>query len=214
MLPPGEPKFRRRKADRPAEILQAALAVFAEKGFAAARLDEIAARAGVSKGALYLYFETKEDLFRAVVGQIFAPNMRMVRAMVAAHPGPIDELMSLFTRRLVQVAGALPVGAVAKMVVGEARNFPELARVWHDELISQMLGALCDAIAAAQARGEVREGDPRLFAIQLAGPLVMALLWRETFEPVGAAPIDLEALVTQHVDTLLHGLLRRKAAAS
>ena len=89
----GAPKFRRRKADRPGEIVSAALAVFAEKGFAAAKLDEIARRAGVSKGALYLYFETKEDLFRAVVGQAIAPNISVVKAMVAAHPGPLSDLV-------------------------------------------------------------------------------------------------------------------------
>ncbi|MDB5497059.1 MAG: transcriptional regulator, TetR family, partial [Phenylobacterium sp.] len=86
MLDPGEPKFRRRKANRPGEIVDAAMAVFAERGFAAARLDEIARRAGVSKGALYLYFETKEDIFRAVVAQAIAPNMQAIRAIIAAHP--------------------------------------------------------------------------------------------------------------------------------
>src|SRR4051812_12520824 len=121
MLPNGEPKFRRRKAERPGEIVAAALAVFAEKGFAAARLEEIAARAGVSKGALYLYFETKEDLFRAVVGQAIAPNMRMIRAMIAAHPGPFSELARAVPERIATLIETLPVGGVLKMVVGEAR---------------------------------------------------------------------------------------------
>ena len=81
MLPPGEPKFRRRPADRPAEILAAALEVFAMRGFQAARLEEVAKRAGVSKGALYLYFETKADLFRAVVTDAISPNLERVKAM-------------------------------------------------------------------------------------------------------------------------------------
>src|ERR1044071_102103 len=96
----GEPKFRRRKADRPAEIVAAAMAVFAEKGFAAARLDEIAARAGASKGALYLYYETKEEIFRAVVEQAIAPNIQPIRAMIAAHPGPISALLNLLPDRI------------------------------------------------------------------------------------------------------------------
>src|SRR3954452_6101271 len=103
MLAPGEPKFRRRKADRPGEILGAALAVFAEKGFAAAKLDEIAARAGVSKGAVYLYFETKEDIFRAVVDLAIAPNIAAVKAMVAAHPGPLADLLRGVAAHLGQV---------------------------------------------------------------------------------------------------------------
>src|SRR3954463_1231683 len=100
MLAPGAPKFRRRKAARPGEIVGAAMAVFAEKGFAAARLDEIAARAGVSKGALYLYFETKEEIFRAVVEQAIAPNIQVLRAMIAAHPGPIADLLTLLPERI------------------------------------------------------------------------------------------------------------------
>src|SRR4051812_31592738 len=163
----GAPKFRRRKAARPAEIVSAALAVFAEKGFAAARLDEIAARAGVSKGAVYLYFATKEEVFRAVVAEAIAPNVRMIRAMLAAHPGPFAELLRAVAERVAAIVETTPIGGVAKMVIAEARNFPELARVWHDELVAQALGGLSEAIAHAQARGEVRAGDPRTFALQL-----------------------------------------------
>lgn len=209
----GEPKFRRRKDERPAEIVAAALEVFAEKGFAAARLDEIARRAGVSKGAVYLYFETKEDIFRAVVVQAIAPNVGTVRAMIAAHPGPLPDLLRSVAARMGQVIETTPIGGVLKMVVGEARNFPEIARVWHDELVSQALGALAGAIAAAQDRGEVRPGDPRAYALQLISPILVAVLWRETFVPVGAEPFDLRALMAQHVDTILGGMALPGAAA-
>lgn len=209
----GEPKFRRRKDERPAEIVAAALEVFAEKGFAAARLDEIARRAGVSKGAVYLYFETKEDIFRAVVVQAIAPNVGAVRAMIAAHPGPLPDLLRSVAARMGQVIEMTPIGGVLKMVVGEARNFPEIARVWHDELVSQALGALAGAIAAAQDRGEVRPGDPRAYALQLISPILVAVLWRETFVPVGAEPFDLRALMAQHVDTILGGMALPGAAA-
>ncbi len=207
----GAPKFRRRKADRPAEIVQAALAVFAEKGFAAAKLEDIARRAGVSKGAIYLYFETKEDIFRAVVGQAIAPNVVAVKAMAAAHPGPLADLLRGVTGHIAGIVTHTPLGGVLKMVVGEARNFPEIARVWHDELVSQALGTLTAAIAAAQARGEVKPGDPRIYALQLIAPLLVAVLWRETFVPVGAEPFDLPAVMSQHIDTLLLGLLTEGA---
>lgn len=207
MLAAGAPKFRRRKAARPGEIVGAAMAVFAEKGFAAARLEEIAARAGVSKGALYLYFETKEDLFRAVVEQAIAPNIQAVRAIIAAHPGPISDLLRLVPARIAVILETLPVGGVVKMVIGEAGNFPELARVWHDRLVAHALGALSDAVAAAQARGEVKPGDPRTYALQLIAPLLVGVIWRETFVPVGAAPFDLSALARQHVETMLTGML-------
>lgn len=213
-MPASErPKFRRRKADRPAEIVEAALAVFAEKGFAAAKLDEIAARAGVSKGALYLYFETKEDLFRAVVEQAIAPNLEMMRAMIAAHPGPISDLLRLVPERLAAILERLPVGGVLKMVIGEARNFPELARVWHDRLVAHALGALTDAITAAQGRGEVKPGDPRAYALELIGPVLLGVIWEATFVPVGAEPFDVPALARQHVETMLSGLLTEGAPA-
>src|SRR5256885_16501293 len=114
-LDPGEPKFRRRKADRPGEIVDAALHVFAEKGFAAAKLDDIARRAGVSKGALYLYFETKEEIFRAVVDQAIAPNMQAVRAMGVAHPGPLSDLLRLVAGPAGDLMETLPVGGGAQV---------------------------------------------------------------------------------------------------
>lgn len=211
MLPPGSPKFRRRKAERPAEILQAAMAVFAERGFAAARLDEIASRAGVSKGAVYLYFETKEDVFRAVVDQAIAPPMRAIRAMIAAHPGPFPDLLRVVPDRIAVLMETLPVGGVVKMVIAEAGNFPQLARVWHEELVAEALGGLTDAIRAAQGRGEVKPGDPRIYALEVISPLLVGLIWRETFVPVGAQPFDLPALARQHVETMLNGMLAEGA---
>ncbi|WP_337186022.1 TetR/AcrR family transcriptional regulator [Phenylobacterium sp.] len=204
----GQPKFRRRKADRPDEIVAAALEIFAEKGFAAARLDDIARRAGVSKGAVYLYFETKEDVFRAVVERAIAPNLGALRAILGAHPGPFPDLIRQLLGVLVSVAGGTSLGGVLKMVVGEARNFPELARIWHDELVAQALGAATEAIAAAQLRGEVRAGDPRAYALQLVAPILLGVLWRETFVPVGARPFELADLAGQHLETFLNGILK------
>jgi AcrR family transcriptional regulator len=206
------PKFRRRKDARPAEIVAAALDVFVDKGFAAARLEDIAAKAGVSKGAVYLYFETKQDVFRAVVEQAIAPNIEAVQGAVAAHSGPFPDLVALLVGRIAEVAETSAIGGVLKMVVGEARNFPELAQVWHDRLVARVLAVLVGAVEAAQARGEVRPGDPRHYALSLLSPLVIGVLWRETFTPVGARPIDLRALLAQHVETVLHGMLVKEAA--
>ena len=207
MMPVGEPKWRRRKDARPAEIVAAALAVFAEKGFAAARLDDIAARAGVSKGALYLYFETKQDLFAAVVRDAVSPNIAMVEAAAMTMDLPFDQIARLFLARAADLMTTSPVGLVAKMVIGESRNFPDLARIWHDEVVSRVLGVVTGLIERAQARGEIRPGDPRFHALALIGPLLMGVLWREVLVPVGAQPLDLKALARQHVETVLHGLL-------
>jgi len=206
-MQPGQPKWRRRSEARPGEIIAAALAVFAEKGFAAARLDDIAARAGVSKGALYLYFETKQDLFRAVVRETIAPNLAAVVGFISHSPLPFGDLIRLVFARLAEVVAEGRLGAVAKMVIGESRNFPELAKVWHEDVVSRMLDAVGEAVAAAQARGEVRRGDPRLHVFSLAGPLLMGVLWREVFVPIGAEPIDLKALLAQHAEVALKGML-------
>lgn len=202
-----QPKWQRRAEDRPREIRTAALDVFSEKGFAAARLDEIARRAGVSKGTLYLYFKDKEDLFRAVVRDTVAPNIDTVRAMVEGVDLPFAEVIRMFLPRFAAITGQVRVGAVAKMVIGESRNFPELAKVWHDEVVSKALGMIAGLIERAQAKGEVRTGDPRLHAFTLMGPMMMGVLWRETLQPVGGSPLDLDALARQNAETVLAGLL-------
>src|SRR3954470_22257672 len=99
-MPNDDPKWRRRKQARPGEIVDAALEVFVEKGFAAARLDDIAKQAGVSKGALYLYFETKTDLFGAVVRETVAPNIEAVAAVLETFPGPVWQLLGHLFERL------------------------------------------------------------------------------------------------------------------
>ena len=206
-----QPKFQRRAEDRPREICAAALAVFAEKGFAAAKLDEIARRAGVSKGTLYLYFKDKEQLFRAVVRDTIAPNVETVRTSLIQTGMPFAELVRLFVTNFVELKERVPIGAVAKMVISESGNFPKLAKVWHDEVVSRGLGTITALIEMAQARGEVRPGDARLHAFTLMGPLMMGIIYRETLEPAGGEPLDLAALARQHAETVLAGLLTEEA---
>jgi AcrR family transcriptional regulator len=207
----NQPRWQRRAEDRPREICAAALEVFAEKGFAAARLDEIAKRAGVSKGTLYLYFKDKEQLFRAVVRDAVVPNVERLRAALIQTGLPFGDLVRMFLANFVEVANRVPVGAVAKMVISESRNFPELAKVWHDEVVSKALGSMTALIEMAQARGEVRSGDARLHSFTLMGPMLMGIIYRETLEPIGGEPLDLAALARQHVETLLAGLLTEQA---
>jgi AcrR family transcriptional regulator len=206
-----QPKWQRRAEDRPRELCAAALEVFAEKGFAAARLDEIARRAGVSKGTLYLYFKDKDDLFRAVVRDTIAPNITTIRDSLMDADMPFAELVRTLLSRFAGIAERVPIGAVAKMVIGESGNFPELAKVYHDLVVSQAIGTIAALIAKAQAKDEVRAGDPRIHAMSLMGPMLMGILWRATLQPVGAEPIDLERLARQHADTVLSGLLTEPA---
>ena len=206
MLPPGEPRWRRRKADRPGEIIAAALEVFAERGFAATRLEDIAKQANLSKGALYLYFETKEDLFRAVVGEAVAANLDHLEKAVQADL-PFEQTvragLTLLANRL---ASDRRISGVVKLVIAESRAKPELARIWHDTVIARALNMIITLIRRAQERGEVRSGDPRYFAMGGIGPMLLAMIWRETFEPVGAQPVSVETLAAQHLDVVMKGM--------
>ena len=203
-----QPKWQRRAEDRPREICAAALEVFSEKGFAAAKLDEIAHRAGVSKGTLYLYFEDKADLFRAVVRSAIAPNIEAITSILSSLEAPFPDIVRMLLSAFAEREARLPIGAVAKMVVGESRNFPELARVWHDEVASKAIGAIAAFVERAQQRGEVRAGDPRLYAFSLMGPMVLGALWRTTLVPAGGQPLDIAALARQHAETVIAGLVK------
>ncbi len=166
---------------------------------------------GCSKGALYLYFETKQDLFRAVVRETIAPNLEAVAGFVGQSQLPFGDLIRLVFARIAEVITEGQLGAVAKMVIGESRNFPELAKVWHEDVVSVMMGAMSRAVAAAQARGEVRPGDPQLYVFSLAGPVLLGVLWREVFEPTGVKPLDLKALLAQHAEVALKGMLLERS---
>ncbi len=169
-------------------------------------------RAGVSKGTLYLYFETKSDIFRAVVREAVIPNIEAVERAVLALDLPFAALIRMLLPRFAEIVTVVPVGTVVKMVVGESRNFPELAKVWHDDVVLKGVTLIAGLIARAQEKGEVRPGDPRVHAFSIMGPMLLGLLWRETFTPVGGAAIDLRAVARQHAETVLGGLLVQRDA--
>lgn len=188
--------------------MAAALDVFADHGFHAARLEEVAKRAGVSKGALYLYFETKADLFRAVVQTAVTPNFEPVQAMAgaAASEGFEQTLRTGVGLLARNVIADRRINGVMRLVIAESRTHPQLATIWHETVIEPGVALIKALIIDAQKRGEVRAGDPRLFAFGLMGPLVLSVVWRETFEPVGAEPLDVLGLADQHVETILKGM--------
>ena len=206
-MPIDEPKWRRRKEARPGEIVDAALEVFAEKGFAAAKLDDIARKAGISKATLYLYFDTKDEIFRAVAQAGVASLIEALERQVEGADAPFAEIAPRLLARAAAMMKGDRVPAIARMVIGESRNFPDLARIWHDDVVARVIGIVTGMIARAQARGEVAPGDPRLYAFSLMGPMVMAMLFREVFGGVDANSPDLNALADQHARTALRGLL-------
>jgi AcrR family transcriptional regulator len=205
-MPDEEPRWRRRKEARPAEIIDAALAVFADQGFAAAKLDEIARRAGVSKAALYLYFETKEELFRAAARRLVAPQLEAIAGDIESLDPPFAEAVPLLLGRAAIVMSEGQAGRLARMVIGESRNFPDLARIWRADVVDRMLDVLSGLVARAQSRGEVAPGDPRLHAFTIMGPLVLGALYNAVFGDLGGERCDLPALAAQHAGAVIAGL--------
>jgi AcrR family transcriptional regulator len=199
------PRRERRKEDRPAEIVAAALQVFADKGFGAAKIIDVAHLAGVSKATVFVYFPTKEDLFRAVARTVVSANFERLPTTGAAPAMPLATFVPLLLQQAASL-GESRVGSIARMLIAESRAFPDLARVWHDEVVSVMLGILTATVAQAQARGEAKAGDPRLIAFSIFGPMMAGLLFREVFRGAEVELPDLRALAAQHAQIVLAGL--------
>lgn len=197
-------KWRRRKEARPQEILAAALTVFAERGYAATRLDDVARQAGVTKGTLYLYFPNKEELFKAVIRETLVPTLASIGAMGGADP--IATLLAAFER-----LADTPIGALPKLVLGEAANFPEIARFYLDEVVTPGLAAVRGMLRRQVRDGNFRKVDVDHAAYCVIGPLLLAMLWKHSLGPVAKRPLDVAALIRSHHDLLLNGLLAEGA---
>jgi AcrR family transcriptional regulator len=206
-------RWRRRKLARPGEILGAALACFAERGFAATRLDDVARRAGVTKGTLYLYFANKEELFQAVVRQALVPNIERGEALLDAADEPAAQLLGRLLRGWAELARS-PAGALPKIVVAEAGNFPDLARFYRKEVVDRGIALLRRVLEIGIARGEFCDVDIDSTVHCLVAPLLLAMLWRHSFARLDAGGPDPDAVCDAHLRLLVNGLAIRPAAAA
>jgi len=141
------------KAARPGEILEAALDVFLEKGYAATRLNDVATRAGVSKGTVYLYFESKEYLFRRVLDNAVQTNIGPLEAVVKAHKGACAPLVEQFLTRVGQVVSGTKMGALPKLIIAESGNFPDLATYYRKNVISRVQKLFAGIVKKGIKRG-------------------------------------------------------------
>jgi AcrR family transcriptional regulator len=207
-MPLAAPVRRRRKEARPREILRAALEVFTEKGFAAARLDDVAERAGVGKGTLYLYFPSKEELLKAVVREALIPNIARAERVAAQHAGSSADLLRLIFELAARRVSRSRLSAIPKLVLAEASNFPDLARFYLDEVIHRGFALLGGIVRRGIERGEFRAVDVQHTARLLIAPLLFLALWRHSFARLEPVPLDAVAFCRSHVDLMLHGLLR------
>ncbi|MBX3595549.1 TetR/AcrR family transcriptional regulator [Sphingomonas sp.] len=196
---------RRTPPDRREAILTAARAEFAAKGYAATRLDDVAARVGISKAALYLQFADKAGLFCEMVEWMLETSLPGALPRELAGAPPRDQLSALVrfgARKLVEP----DVAFLPRLVIGESGNFPEIAQAYHDRAIRRILSLMEQIIARGVADGSFRPVDPHLAARSVGGALLLGTLWKTVFEPIGADPVDMDALAAAHVDVILRGL--------
>lgn len=206
--PIKELRWRRRKEARPSELTAAALDLFVEKGFAAARLDEVAARAGVSKGTLYLYFDSKEELFKAVIREGMLPLLAEGEELVATMPGPASELFKAIVMRWWEMVGENPIGGIPKLIFAEARNFPEIARFYAEEVIERGKRLLAAVLQRGIDSGEFRSFNPDDLVHIVFSPLMMRVIWKHSLDCCGVTTVPVDIYLREYLELTLRGLRR------
>lgn len=201
----------RRKEARPGELLDAALDLFVEKGFAATRSEEVAARAGVSKGTLFLYFPTKEELFKAVVRENISGRFAEFQQEFEAFEGSTADMVRYGMRAWWERIGATRASGITKLMISEARNFPELAAFYQQEVIRPGTQLMRRILQRGVERGEFRPLDLDYAVFSMVAPMVFLIMMKHS---LGACvpqdyPVDPERYVNSQVETLLHGLCVR-----
>jgi AcrR family transcriptional regulator len=202
----SEPRWTRRKEARPEEITAAALELFVERGFAATRLEDVAARAGVSKGTVYLYFANKEDLFKAVVREGLVSPIAEMQGLVEQFPGDSFELLRVLIFGWWDKVGATRLSGIPKLLLGESGNFPELVRFYLAEVVEPGHAVLTAIVRRGIARGEFRRMDADHAALLIAAPMVQLMMWRNALEPQSSFKIDPRRYLEAHLEALARGL--------
>jgi len=209
-----EPTRQRRKEARPGELTAAAIELFVEKGFAATRLDDIAARAGVSKGTLYLYFDSKEALFKAVVLEGIVPVFDAADAIMASFTGSNAELMQQLLTMWWRLIGSTPLGGLPKLVISEARNFPEVAIFYHDAVIARARSLLKRVLQRGIDAGEFRPLALDMAADVLFAPILLLAIRRHSVDILGSTTTDPELYLETHFELALRGLINSEQASN
>jgi len=205
------PRWARRKDARPDEIVAAALDLFVERGFAATRLDDVAARAGVAKGTLYLYFENKADLFKAVVRRNVLPVLQQGENLVESFTGSSNDLVRQLAHGWWEMTGSTKVAGIPKLVIAESGNFPDLAKFYYDEVIVRALSMFRRVLRRGTDAGEFREVDVDQMVRVALAPLVMLSVWRHSFGSCEREPLQPERYLESYLDLLLHSLRKPQA---
>lgn len=206
---PSTPPGKDPKAERIQAILSAALKEFLEQGFAAARLDSIAERAGIGKGTVYLYFDSKEALFEEAVRSMIVPVIERAETMTFAPQGSAEDLL----RGIIQTFYRDVIGTdrrqIIRLLIGEGPRFPRLLAFYHTEVVSRGVKALRKIVNYGIERGEFTTSGAVDYPMLLLAPAMISAIWKMLFDEI--EPIDLDKYCQAHLDFILNGL---KVAAS
>jgi AcrR family transcriptional regulator len=200
------PKFRRRAEARPDEVLDAALDLFIEKGFANTRVEDIATRAGLSKGAVYLYFPSKEAVLEGIVKRAMAPIANSAISLAENYAGDPRTIITLVLKT---VAGRLmdpKLIAIPKLMMREMINFPDFAAMYRREVLDRVLPIIIGLLRTGIAEGYLRPVDPELTIRSIVGPIMLHILLDEVFGIHPANGLEMEKLVDNHLTILFDGL--------
>lgn len=205
-------RFRRRKADRPGEITSAALAAFADKGFAATRVTDVARRAGVSKGLLYRYFRTKEELFKAVVRSFISPRVEALRQDIESTELSAEEYLRGPFLAFAKQLPRSPARVLVRLMIVEGARYPELTAWYRDNVIAHGLAGLRQLIERGVKTGELRESALDEFPHLLVAPVLFAVVWTLVFDR--HERLDTDRLIEGYVELVLRAIKSRPDAAA
>ncbi len=203
---PSQHTWQRRKYARPGEIKNAALAAFAEKGYAATTMADIASQAGITKGTIYLYFLNKEELFNALVREHIAG--KLATKIVPLGADDDDALIAVkncfdIIADVILTDEALALG---KIITSEARSFPGLAQFWRTEVIDRLLIRITALMERAAQEGTIGTVKPEAAALLCLAPAMLSLAWRSTFNFGDGDPFDPSSVLVQQRAIIIHGL--------
>ncbi len=201
-----QPRWRRRKQARPEELVQAALALFVEQGFAATRMRDVARRAGVSKGTVYLYFRSKEDLLRAAVRDSVVPILDIGDDMELESDASATALLQQLLREWVDGFEQRGVSGVPKLVMAEAGNFPEIAREYVHNVSQRSRRLFARVLKRGIRSGEFRDFDVHSAVHLLLTPILYALIHRASLAPWDPSPLADPAFLDTHLDFFLRAI--------
>jgi AcrR family transcriptional regulator len=209
------PIRRRQKEARPQQLLDAALMLFVEKGFAATRAEEVAQRAGVSKGTLYLYYPSKEELLKAVIREHLGSRIAAGAALAEQHRGPVADLLrEVFSRWWLEMLDS-PTSGVFKLIITEVRNFPDLAEFYSREVVQPGEQLIARIVQRGVDSGEFDDLDVAGVVHSLILPMVMLCLHKHSLGACAAhhEDFDAHAFIGSHIDLVIRGLLHNRAEA-